>query len=300
MSEQASKEEKRRLFAQLEELKKELRDLRNNLTSVNQEKENYFSQKDIVSTKIRTALTAIKQERMQRDEFTKKVKELKDQRNTWNKKVQDHITVFKRLDSDKQKAIKEKRRSPDQLKEEIASLETRLETDVMSFEKEKEMTKKVKDLKKELAGIIDIGAVRDGMKTVNKSITESKKESEVAHQEIQKVAQESQQLHESILAKSKEVDELKPKEKELLEKCNEFKAKFKVLNDQFKAKITEINALQEQLKEYRLEDSEKKKLDDTKILKEKEMELEEKIKMGKKLTTDDFYIFQHSKDMKRE
>ena len=53
-----------------------------------------------------------------------------------------------------------------------------------------------------------------------------------------------------------------------------------------------MNDIREKINKFKLEEEEKRKLKETMLIKSKEQEMEEKIKDGKKLTTDDFLAFQ--------
>ena len=55
-----------------------------------------------------------------------------------------------------------------------------------------------------------------------------------------------------------------------------------------------MNEIGPKINKFKLEEEEKRKLKETILIKSKEQEIEEKIKEGKKLTTDDFLAFQES------
>jgi len=296
MEQHRNTDEKRQLFAELDTLKQQIRDLKNSLNTLNKEKESWFEKKSQLSGSIKNNLTLLKDAREKRDALTNEVKALKAQREGANKTIKDDIATFKSLAVEKKKRIdKSNKKGPGQLKQEIAHLETRLETDVMSFEKEKELTKQVKLLKKELGEHQEIDQFFDASKKVNVHIKEAKHHSEDIHKQIQSKAAESQRLHEALITASKELDALKPRLKEAIAKCDDFKKQFKDANDQLKTKLKDMFELREKLGHFSLADEERKRMSDAQLLAQKGQEVEEKIKQRKKLTTEDLLLFQAKK-----
>ena len=65
-----------------------------------------------------------------------------------------------------------------------------------------------------------------------------------------------------------------------------------LINTGLEKNLGEIGGVMEKINKFKLEEDEKKKLEESMLIKSKEQEIEEKIKTGKKLTTDDFLAFQ--------
>ena len=61
-----------------------------------------------------------------------------------------------------------------------------------------------------------------------------------------------------------------------------------------KENLKDMNEIKEKINKFKLEEDEKRKLKESTIIKNKEQEIEEKIKEGKKLTTEDFLMFQEA------
>ncbi len=89
---------------------------------------------------------------------------------------------------------------------------------------------------------------------------------------------------------------IKTKEKSAFEKFMEFKKKFNEVNEQLKNRLPEMNKLKEEADKYNLESKKKKKEKEEQFLKSKEDIVKEKIKTGKKLTTEDLLVFQNQKE----
>jgi phosphoserine phosphatase len=109
---------------------------------------------------------------------------------------------------------------------------------------------------------------------------------------VQNDAKKSQEKHEALIAASKEIEDLKKEEEEAFKNFIDYKKKFNETNDQLKSMLRELKELSEKAgaekEEYR-EKSDKKKKES---LEQKKLSVEEKIKKGMKLTTEDLIAFQ--------
>jgi len=287
------KNSKKELFKNFDILKNNIISLRNELNKINKDKEMWFDKKEIFSNSFKEKIKSIRENKSKRDDLTKKVKELKGKRYSLNDETRKKISEFKNLSNEKNKLIsKSKIKNPQLIKGEIDKVEIKLETEAMSFDKEKKLYKNLKVLKKSLGETSQILNLFDIIKILNKEINESKKNTENIHNEIQVTAKQSQEMHESILKNSKEIDELKPKEREAFRNFINYRKKFIGINNNLKKKLREMSTIREKINKFELEEEEKKKLKDSILIKSKEHEFEEKIRTGKKLTTDDFLAFQ--------
>jgi uncharacterized coiled-coil DUF342 family protein len=289
------KQTKRELFAELDRLKSDVNSLRKDLNKADSDKELWYSRKEESSNGIREKISAIKQNREKRDSLTKKVRELKEKRAKLNNDMQKRISELVELKKQSADLTKKSKiTDPAGIKTAIDAIESKLETEVMSFEKEKELSKKLRLLKKSLAEASAIIGILDAVKQLSSGISNAKKESNSVHKEIQDLAKESQALHESVISESKNVDGLKAKEEEAFSKFVEFKKVFSEKNRFLKEKLESMGKIRTEISKFQLEEDEKRKLEEAMLIKNKEQELEEKIKSGRKLTTDDFLVFQES------
>ena len=183
-------------------------------------------------------------------------------------------------------------KDPTRIKGKIDTIEVKLETEVMPFEEERALSKKLKQFKGLLEEVSVIINNINKIKKFNSEIDALRKNSNETHYEIQKLAAESQELHESVIKNSKEIDELRTKEEESLKNFVDSKKIFNAINNQLKEKLIRMNEIKTKINKFQLEESEKRQLRESMIIKTKEQEIEEKIKTGKKLTTDDFLEFQ--------
>ena len=289
----SNKETKKELFKSLDKLRNEITSLKKDLNRFDNEKESSFYKKETFFNKIRKNIKIIKENKIKRDALTKKVKELKEQRYVLSQETRKKISEFKKLNGIKKSLSSRLNISnPSHIKGEIDRIEVKLETEAMSFEKEKELSKKLRLLKKFLEEASAIISILDKIKKLNSEIDSSKKNTNIVHNEIQKIAAESQELHEGLIKTSKEIDKLEIKEEEAFRNFITFKKKFNDINRGLEKKLTEMSRVMEKINQFRLEEEEKRKLEESMIIKIKEQEIEEKIKTGKKLTTEDFLAFQ--------
>jgi len=183
--------------------------------------------------------------------------------------------------------------TPGKLREEIGKLETKLETSAMDFKEEQKLTKILKEKKAQLAKMGGDNDLERDVRGRSKEIDKLKRESDVAHETVTKAARESQEHHEAILKLSKEIEELKTKETSL-------KDEYQKVKDQLGTTFGE------ELPDKKPRAARGKRdtaglapaqpsAEDKATLKEKAAEVEEKIKTGKKLTTEDLLAFQTNK-----
>lgn len=300
-SNDVQKETKKKLFADLDKLRSEINASRKELNKINDEKELWFEKKEDLSGNIRKKIGNIKENRNKRDSLTKKVRELKEKRNALNQEARKKISELKKLKEEMRNLSKKSKiKDPYKLKGEIDKIEVKLETEAMSFEKEKDLSKRLKQLKKSFNEASEIVGILDKIKKFDLEIDISKKNTQNAHNEVQKLAKASQELHEGIIKSSKEIDELKVKEEEAFKKFLDLKKNFNDVNNGLKEKLSEVGKIREKINKFKLEEDEKKKLKEFMIIKGKELEIEEKIKTGKKITTEDFLVFQESLKNKKD
>ena len=287
-------QQKNKLFEDLKLLKKEINELKDNLNSIDEQKEKWFSKKEECGSKIRESIKGIKDGKQKRDELTKKVKEGKQERDKLNQEIKDKISKLKDLKNEKESILKKYNITEDssRIKGVIEKLELSIETDAMSFENEKKVMKKIKGLKKKFNEAKVISDISDNFRKRSNDVDESKKKSNEVHLRIQNRAKESQILHEGIIASSKEIDNMKVEEENAFEKFIEFKKKFTEVNNALKEKLTKMNELRKSFASLKVKKGEEKKLKDEFFIKSKEAEVEEKIKRREKLTTEDLLVFQ--------
>ena len=282
------------LYKKLQDLKREIAVLRSELNQIDEQKESAFDAKDKISKQISDSIKRVKEAKSSRNKLTEEVKKLKEQRNQHNEEITTKIKDIKKLNQDK-KDIEKKHKikdNPSHIKEQIDNLELKIETQPMSFDKEKELMKRINALKKTYNEAKKISGVWDSQHKLSKEIDILKLEANKIHNDIQHKAKESQQKHEEVLSVSKEIDDLKVKEEESFKKFIDFKQKFNVINEQLKQKLMQLNELNGNVRSLKAEKFEMRQRRQEEILKNKEQLIEEKMKRGEKLTTEDILVLQ--------
>jgi|GEM_PF-382936 len=297
-TEDVKKEEASKVDAtELAKLRDDVKGLKEELNKLNDVKEEWYTKREQFSKQIKSKIDDIKKSKDDRNVKTSEVQSIKGERDALNGEIKTIISDLKVLNEQKQKMFGSSntggpRVDPARVKSQIEKLELKLETEVMSFEKEKGVNKQIKELKAQIKGVEGTGDVLEQIKVKSRELRDLRGKAKEKHSVVQSRATESQEQHESLLSRSKEVDELKKKEEEAYKKFFEYKKQFNELNDQLKAKIKIINANSKDVAKVKKQKRAKREAENRKNLEELEKGVEEKIKKGGKLTTEDLLIFQ--------
>jgi uncharacterized coiled-coil DUF342 family protein len=226
------------------------------LNDIRDRKETLFESRRIVSQEIKSLFDKLKKFKEMRDEHTKKVHELKIAREALNVEIKHKISQVKGATGPKVPVAK--------IKKEIEKLQYYLETNPLSPEKEKGVMKSINEKEKMISKSVDVPA--------SPEIEALKNKSNEIHAEIQTLAKTSQENHEKIIDISKDIKILKAREKDIHALFTDAKESYKGIKESRPKKKT----------------ADKKNEDD---LKERQNEVEEKIKNKQKLTTEDLLAF---------
>ncbi len=277
------------------QLREGIRELSGKLTPLKQEKEGWLEKKRNLRVDISKLFEEFRQGRAQRDQLTSDVSELKKRRAELREEIKKKIAEFRSI-SKKRKEIAEKykiAKSPSQIAREIEAMEFKIETSGMPFEGEQKLMKVIKQKKAELARAESLGSVWEDSKKVSDEISALKKEAERVHSEIQVKAKLSQERHEKLISISQSVDELKSREKEAVGKFLDMQKEFSEANASLQQRLLDFSKAKGELNDELKKVSEQRRMSTQRLLEEKEKEVNEKLKSGKKLTTKDLLIFQN-------
>lgn len=267
--------------------KQEVSSLKSTLHALNTEKEAAFRELKILRDKISVHTARIQELKMQRNSMTGQVKKLKGERDQLNQVVKEkaqahHVVDQKKKDMGDSSTFRE---SPHKLKMEIARLERKIETEVMPFTKEQELNKKIKELK---ATYKKFTVAADASKEANATrveFSESRRKAQDVHQQVQDLAQQSQDVHVGINTLYDEIKKWREEEREVAEKYLRLKEEFFQTKQKQEELSKQLDAFSSQLKEHD-ENSFKSRV------RERTAEVQEKMKKGKKLSTEDILAFQ--------
>ncbi len=277
-------------------LRKEILELRTKVSELGEIKEKEYTKKTEISSKIKSAFHKIKALKKERDSLSDSISSLKQKRKEFNDNVGDLIKEAKKV-NDQKKEISKKidiKESPSKLKDDIDKIEFKLQTEVMSFENEKKLRKILKEKQKVINEIIGTSDVWKESYEISKKIDSAKDESDTVHAQIQKKAREVQKCHEEIIILAKEIDDLRSQEQEQFEIFKKAKEEYTIQNNILKEKLKQTKDYSKELTEEKREKDAKYKKAIEKELTRKTKEVSEKIKTGKKLTTEDLLVFQRT------
>jgi len=264
------------------ELNQEVRQLKQRLNQLNDQKEGFFSEREQVGNQIKQLISEIQEEKKKRNTLTDEVKLSKIERDKLNKEIQEKVKVIKDI------APVHSRVNPHQLKRTIEKLEENIEISGMNFNEEKKLMKKIKELKKEYDKVKEIEEAR----SVGKALSKLRKSADSIHKSVQIKAEESQKTHEGIIETSQSIDELKKKETALREQFLAKKKEFSETNAQLKEKLFILSKSNANVQEVKKEKRKTREAQQKQTLQEKKLLVEEKFAKGEKLTNEDLLILQ--------
>lgn len=267
---------------------REIIELRNRLNQLNDQKEALFSKKMAVSGKIKELISIARAKREERNKLTDSVKEEKTQRGNLNVQIKAKIDEIKVLKEQCPKGGWFNMRETQAVTARINRLNEKIETEVISFEKERQFMKQIKELKKHHDELVKADSLRDKINSLSKEIDALKLGANQKHTGIQERAKVSQEQHEIVLDISKKIDELKAEENKLSQEFAAKKKEFNQVNELLKEKLEKIGKQPLIKRDKKYERKERLK----QSLKEKQLQVQEKLKNRQKLTTEDLLILQ--------
>lgn len=289
-----------RLKQRMKELRTQSGSIKKELNALNKEKESWFSKRSELNKKISKLISTVKDSKEERNEITSQVQELKDKRDKLNKQISDKRGELKELYKGYDAVVKKLniKGDPSSIKKRIEQIDYVMQTQPMSFEKEQKMMKELKDLKNQEKELGTVAEDWNKISELSKEISQFVKKSNKIHRDVKRIASSSQNKHKDVLSSSEEIDVLKEEENKAFEKFKEYKEKFKEKNKELKEVEKEMDNIREQFKKHNIEVEEDKKREQQREIKSRAAEVSEKIKGGKKLTTEDLLVYQKAGGMK--
>ena len=259
----------------------DIEQLRSEINKVQSKKEATFSEKSRWDRSISELLQKAKFHKTTRDEKTNSVKELKIKRQKLADILREKIALIKKVSSFNSKA----KMSPTSIKAKIEKLEQIIETEVISFDKEKKLTEQIKSLKRQYSTLTLADQQKEDKTKLNKEIRTLRKEADGLHDQVQNNAKMSQEAHEELLQVFSGLDEARKQQKKFLEQFIQAKEEFQRL----RLLLNEKGGISDKRDFVNIQ---QKKAAQGKKIKQLVQSVEQKIKEGKKLTTEDLLAFQ--------
>src|SRR3989344_1112464 len=192
-----------------------------------------------------------------------------------------------------EKKTKNKTRiNPLDLKKRIESIEEKIQTEVISFDKEKKLMGELKKLKADFKDSGDLFFNRDKISSLSKEIKEERDKANEFHNKIRSLLDSNKEKNKEFKGFFKELDNLREKESIKQKEISEIKTNIENLNVELNSKLSAVGQIKKNLVNEAVKRKEYKKKMDEKIIEEKSKIVEDKIKNKVKLTKEDFLIYQ--------
>jgi len=285
-----------KLLDEFDELKKQIKQRKQDLNKINSKKESWFKKKKDIASSIREKINGLRSSKSKVTNLDKEVNELKSKKNVVSDKIVKLISEVKELkkkyaDECSKKGITEK---PYQIKSAIKKLEYTLETSALGFEQEKKLMRQIKKLKKTLAQMSEANKIWEVISKKEKEIDLLKNKK---HGTLNKLKEDSTQKYdvsESFISNSQEIMGLRKEESTYYDNFLQAKQEFKVKSDELKDLLSKKDEISSKLKENNIEMKDEVVKAEKELIKEKSAEVDQKLKKREKLTTEDLLIFQRS------
>ncbi len=272
----------------------DLPSLKSKLEELRKNKEDWFKKKEDLKLDIANLIKQINGLKSKSDSSSKSISELKFERGRCNSEVRDLIKRFKDLSREKEEKLSKLKSKidPEAISAQIDRLERRIETEAPSFDKEKELMKSIKSLRKQKDEAKGVSAVLDSMRKLSKQIDGAKAKAEDFHRQLTGKLKESKGSYGEFIVLSKRINDLKGMQEKAFENFIKFKREFSELN----ARVGEKSKVMDAERRVKVRESKRarsvKKQEEEKILKKRVEEVEEKLKKKRVLTTEDILAFQ--------
>lgn len=244
------------------------------------QKEAFFRSQQDKKSAVFAHIAKIKELRSSYDSSLRILKELLKKRDDYNKKVKEAISHIKNTENKKIDLLKKHKINfdPSSIKYQIESLEEKIETQGLDFEKEKKIMKKINELKKKYSQFSIIKDVLDEQRRLQMQIDQNKALANQTHNEVINLQKKNKQLKKEFVKTSRQIMDLKKEQSQYFQKFIYSKKEFVKLSGYIK---------KDKMKNQRY-----KRNTQDQVLRQKQRQLEEKIKNKQKITTEDLLVFQ--------
>lgn len=290
-----SESEIKKLMDEMNSLKSEVKDLKVKLNALDRKKEDLFKEKRKIGSDIYSRMRNAQDNKHKRDSLTGVVKNTKLTKEEMESRVNALDAEITKLKEEKKKILEKLGVSdPMMLKRNIKALEFKIETEGLSFEKEKELMKVLSKMKKQYESSKSINDLNRKLDDKFREIRDLRAQLDMTKKIVQVSAKESQKHHVELIESSREIDELKKKEAEFEEKIGTIKSEMHGITEKLDKRNAKMDELRKVLHENNVQLKEDVDKANQEILKHKDEEVKEKLKTGKKLTTEDLLILQRT------
>lgn len=274
-------------------LRKEILELKSNLNKLNSEKEIWFSKKEDLKKEVHLLIGELKKLKQSKDSSVNAFQAVKKERDFYNQQVKSLIAKIKVLNNERTELFKKYKIKVDPriITERISLLEKKIETEALPFEKEQEMMKKIKIFKKQFGETQEIKKAYERIDSVSKEIEIARNKANDLHKSMQAL-KVSKDDYKGFIELSRKISLLKKEQEEAFMRFISLKKDFAQINSQLKNKLSQLEFIKKEQKDKFMKKLQEKKEKERKELEIKSNTVEDKIKNKKKLTRDDLLVFQ--------
>ncbi len=279
-------------------LQKEIESLKSDLKKINEDKEQWFTKKESLKGEIAQLITKVKSLKKVSDVSSEEAKKLKAERDRYNKDVKDLIEKLGKLQNEKIDVIEKFKikYAPEIIKKNIEKLEDKIETEALSIDEERRLMNRIKRLKKYYSELGGIKSISDKIADISQQIDVTKNKADDAHVKFKEAIDESKSGLKEFFNLSKQINIVKKQQERAFEMFIALKNNFFNVSKQLQQKLSMAKRTKEENRQKTKEEEREKKEVEEKLLEEKTKRVEEKIKRGEKLTTEDLLALQGKKD----
>ena len=288
--------DKEDLFKKLETIRKDIDIFRSNLNNNREEKEKLYQKRISLSDRIKDKIKKIKDLKSKKDKDNIGLQEEFKEKENLNKEISDLIIKIKKI-NEKIKKFRETKKidkNPRLIKVALEKLELKIETEAISYEEEKKLMKRVNQLKKEYKSVKEIVDLDDEYNKISKYIDNKRVRLNNIKEKINE-KMKTRSDYDDFMKISKEIFELKKDMKITNDGYIKLKADSLNTNLLLKEKFREFDNIKNQIGIENKKISEEKEIQKRDLIHQKVNIVEEKIKKGQKLSTDDLITFQANK-----
>ncbi len=278
----------------LQTLNKDLATLRDRLNQVGKEREEWFERKENLKRRVANLISKTKEVRELRDKSAKEMIELTSKRDEANVKVTELIKKYNELYYERKKTFKEHniKYTPEKLKSNMEYYETMIETEALSFKKEKKLMEYIKQLKKMYDQTKVATNILIEMDKISKEINEHKNKSKECHAKIYDCYYKNKQSKKDFKTLSYKITTFNGLQEEAFNTFIRLKEHYAEINKNLKDKLNENARIAKLLFQSKKQVQQKKSDNNKKIIEDKMKKAEEKLRSRKKLTNEDLLAFQ--------
>ncbi len=278
--------------ADLYKLKKDINLLRSNLNSLNLTKREKLKEIQKIRSEIREVLNKVNEFKNKKNTFSAELEELKKQRDSHNTNVKNLVSALKALNI-QTKEVEKKFKinyNPLALKEKIDKIEIKIQTEVISFEKEKKLMAEIRKLKTDFKNSGELFVIQEKIEKLSKDIREEREKANSYHNKIKEILNCNKEENKGFKDLFRQLDKLRKSQEDKQKEVDEINKNSENLSLELNTNLIEIGKINPSFRESNKKEARKK--EEERIIEEKSKIVEEKIKNRVKLTTEDLIVMQ--------